>query len=161
MKSFRLYLRPPVITPRRVVADYRPEELTRFREEFLPIAERYRRYGRIGYSLVFLGATCILSSWAFPRFFSWLLGGFFACWLAIMLLVFLSPVPKCPACHNALDQGIGAYCPECGAHAIQRASWFLAPSCSSCGRAMSRRKARHYTIRACTYCGVPLDEKGI
>src|SRR5208282_751584 len=156
LKSFRLYLGRGPVAPMQVVADYKPQKLARFRADFRPVAESYRRLGRIGYALFFLFAACILLCWAFPLFTPWLLWGVFASWLAVMLLALLSKVPVCPACHNALDQDIGAYCPECGAHALQPGDWLRVPWCSSCGRQLFRGKARHYTIRPCTHCGVAL-----
>jgi hypothetical protein len=161
LKSFRLYLSRRAVAPRRVVADYQPEELARFREEFQPVAECYRRHVRIAYALMVPAGACIILCWAFPAVLSWFMMGFFACWLSLLVLAFLSPVLDCPACQNALDQGIGAYCPECGAHALQRGDWFRAPCCSSCRRKIQRGKGRHYTIRSCTQCGVPLDARGI
>jgi predicted RNA-binding Zn-ribbon protein involved in translation (DUF1610 family) len=163
LKSFRLYWQYPVVAPRRVVADYQPEELEQFRAEFRPVVERNRRLARIGYVVLAVAFASILGGWIFPNLLPWIMASFAACWLTLMLFAFLTARQECPACHNALDQGVGAYCPECGVNALQRGSWFRVPSCSSCGKEMRRGKGRrrHYKIRACTHCGVTVDKKGI
>ena len=161
LKSFRLYRSPGVVAPQRHVADYQPEELARFREEFRLVAHRYRLLGRIFFAPFILGFGCLLLSKMFPLFSPWGEGGFFVCWLAIALLI-LSHLtsPVCPACHNALERVLGGYCPESGAQAIQDGGRSHDTFCSACGKRLWHGKARHYTIRACTHCGVPLDEKG-
>lgn len=163
MKSFRLYLGTGrrVVPPARVAADYQPEELARLRAEFQPLASRYRRYRCIFAICVATFMICVLLCMTFPKYESYYGVCAFTSWLAGILLAIGSPVLECPACHNALDRRIGAYCPECGAHAIERDGWFTAPSCLSCGKKLTRGKGRHYTIRACTHCGVMLDDKGI
>ena len=161
MKSFRLYLKHRVVPPIRVVADYQPEELARLRAEFQPAVQRYRRCMRIAYICMANFVVCVLLGITIPVCRSWYVVGSLSSWLTLMFIAILSPVPDCPACHNALDRGVGAYCPECGDHALQRGNWFQTPWCSSCGKKLTRGKARHYTIRACTHCGVPLDDKGI
>ena len=157
MKSFRLYLKNRQVLPIQVVSDYRPDELMRFREFFRPIARRHRFWMRIGYIVITIAFVCIL----FSMFVTWFVFGFMICWLTLMLIKFLSPLPACPACHNSLDQGLGAYCPECGTLSLQSGAWFRAMWCSSCERDLWRGKSRHYTIRACTHCGVFLDEEGL
>lgn len=132
-----------------------------FCEEFRPVSERYRRLQRIAIALVALAASCFICYKLCPAFHSWPMIGFFICFLSATLLMSLLPVLSCPACRNALDQGGGIYCSECGASALQPSGWFRAPWCSSCGKTMLRRKGRLYKIRACRHCGVPLDEEGI
>ena len=161
LKSFRLYFGRRVVLPDRVVADYQPEELARLRAEFRLLAQHYRRCRCIGAICVAIFMICVLLFMTFPKYEFYYGVCAFTSWLAGILLAIGSPVPNCPACHNALDQGIDTYCPECGAHAIQRDGWFTAPSCLSCRKKLTRRKTRHYTIRACTHCGVMLDDKGI
>jgi len=159
MKSFRLYLRPPVITPVRFAGDYQTDELDRFRAEFRPVAERYRRRARISYLFIALGAACVLVGLASPVRPDWPVGGFVACWLALALMA-IWPAPTCPACHNGVSGDLGPYCPDCGAQAVQQGGWLRVPHCNSCKIALHWRR-RLYTIRACTHCGVPLDDKGI
>jgi hypothetical protein len=162
VKPFRIYLRTPKSTPQRFVEDYSSEEQLRLREEFKPLAKRYRQRMYAGYAVLGSAFFCILPGMIFPKImFPWLMSGFFVCWLILLFVVILSPVPGCPACHNKIDLGFGDYCSECGAHALKPGSWMRAPQCSACGKAMRRGKSRGYKIRACTYCGVMLDEKGL
>ena len=160
MKSFRLYSETPK-PPQRYASEFSAEELLRLREAFRPLAERYRRYMRVAYIVIGIALALLLSGFVFSKTRdSRLIGGFFICWLTLMFIAVLSPVPECPACHNRLDRSFGAFCPECGAHALQAKSWLRA-ECSSCGRAMQRGRGRGYSIRACTHCGVMLDEEGL
>jgi hypothetical protein len=160
MKSFRLFSETPK-PPQRYASEFPPEELSRLRDIFRPAATRYRRYMRVAYMVIGISFACILCGTVLSKtLFPWL-GGFFFCWLTLLFVAFLSPIPGCPACHNRLGEGFGAFCPECGARALQPGSWFRAPQCSSCGRAMRRGKSRGYSIRACTHCGVMLDERGL
>jgi hypothetical protein len=148
--------------PQRCVSVFTAEELLRLRGVFRPLAERYRRYARTAYIVLAISFACILSGMGFPKtMFPWFAGGFFICWLTLLFLACLSPNLDCPACHNRLERGFGPFCPECGAQALRPGRWFRAPMCSSCGRAMRRGKSRGYRIRACTHCGVMLDDKGL
>jgi hypothetical protein len=161
MRSFRLSSET-LMPPQRYASDFSAEELSHFREIFRPLAERYRRHLRTACIVLGLSFACILFGFVMPKtLFPWFLGGFFICWLTLLLLISLSPVPDCPSCHNRLDRGFGAYCPECGARALHPGGWLRAGQCSSCGRAMRRGKSRSYRIRACTHCGVMLDERGL
>ncbi len=161
VKSFRLYS-GTTKPPRRYASELPPEELSRLREIFRPMATRYRRHMRTAYIVVGVSFACILLGMVLPKtLFPWFLGGFFVCWLTLLFFAFLSPLPDCPVCHNRLDRDFGAFCPECGARALQPGSWFRAPQCLSCGRAMRRGKSRGYSIRACTHCGVMLEERGL
>jgi hypothetical protein len=162
LKSFRLYLTYEVLAPTKVVDDYQPEELERFRAAFHPLAQRYRHRIRcIGYPIAATAVVCWLLAIVFPRFLPWCVPGFMVSILALILLTCVSPLPKCPACHNALDHGLGEFCPECGSRGLDRVGWLHARQCASCEKRLTRRKARHYKIRACTQCGVFLDEKGL
>jgi hypothetical protein len=160
VKSFRIYLREAVKAPARVANDYLPEEAASFRETFRPIAERYRQRSRIagfGMAAFFL---CIGLGFMLPKhLFMYLWLGCICSWL---YMFFAAPrMPDCPACHNRLDAGFGAFCPECGSHSLQPGSWLRSPRCESCGKTMRRGKGRHYTIRACTHCGLMLDDRGL
>jgi predicted RNA-binding Zn-ribbon protein involved in translation (DUF1610 family) len=163
LKSFRLYLPHRVVTPLRFVGDYQPEELERFRDEFQPIARRYRRFNRFCYVSLAILAACVPLFLTFPLLDPWLWGAMIFFWSMLMLLAIQPPAPDCPACRNALDQGVGYYCPECGAKAIQRGDALSATFCASCGKTIgrSRKGGRRYTIRACSHCGVFLDDEGI
>ncbi len=166
VKSFRLYLQAPIATPKRFVTDYSPAELSRLREMFKPQAHRHRNWSRTGYIVIGIAFAFMLLGFVLQNIsLHWtqrvILGGFLACWITLMIIAFLFPVPWCPGCHNRIDRGFGAFCPECGARSLERGSWCRAPHCSSCGRAMGRGKSRGYSIHACTHCGVKLDDAGL
>jgi hypothetical protein len=147
----------------RCVADYTLDERAKLREDFQPIAEEYRhanRFSSIGFLtcglgmmslFFFLGKSSI--PWVLIPFLSGI--GFFI-WI-------LSKIPPliCPGCNNYLDGRFGRYCPECGSDRFQRGSWFQPSYCPACGKWIGRGKDRQYDIRACTHCGVMLDEKGV
>ena len=163
MKSFRLYLSHKALVPTKFVSDYRPEELELFRATFKPIAQHYRRWERIIEYVFFpILVSFVLLAVVFPTFLAYGVSCFMVCWFSLILLVaYVRPIPNCPACHNALDKGLGAFCPECGARAVQREYWMKRPWCASCDKGLTWGKGRHYTIRACTHCGVFLDDTGI
>lgn len=160
MKSFHPFSRKPVASPERVVTDYALEDIAEFREQFRPVVDRYRRRWRVagfGLAAFFL---CIISAQALPNhlfLYFWAAG--ICLWFFVVFAV--PRTPDCPACHTRLGADFGAFCPECGSRSLQAGSWFRSPQCSSCGKSMRRRKGRNYKIRACTHCGVMLDERGL
>ncbi len=162
MKSFRLYTSEPIAVPQRLAPDMPPDERARLREAFRPSARRYRRVGRIELGIFSAAIGFVLLGMMLPKPLSgWMLAGFMTCWCAILATFLLSPSLACPACANKLEQGFGPFCPECGAGALGPAGFFRAPHCAACGRDMRRGKGRHYRIRACTHCGLWLDDKGL
>ena len=163
MKSFRLYLDPKPNTPERYVRDYSTEEQTKIREEFRRSAERYRRYRRVAYVApgIVLGVGVLLWLVLSAAQEEWLFGVCFTGLVIYVCVASLAPLLNCPACHNRLDVGLGEFCPECGARALKRVERCFQAQCLVCGRTLSRGKSRHYKIRACTYCGVMLDEDGL
>ena len=162
MKSFRVYLREPTTPPLRLVTEIPPEEQVELRESFKPLARQSRRSRRIAEIIIAVAFGCVLLGFVVPKaYFPWVMGGFFVCWVTLVSMTFFSPPLLCPACHNKVDAGFGLFCPECGARALQPGSWFRAPHCSVCGREMHRGKGRHFSVRACTYCGVWLDDEGL
>jgi hypothetical protein len=162
VKSFYLYLRQPVTAPAREVADYSVEERSHFREAFSSIAAGYRHHAHIGYFGVGGFAACILlamilSKWLFPWFF--VPGLIF--WLIALGSALSAPQLICPGCSNDIEHRFESYCPECGSRQFQRRGWWRSPSCTACGKTMRRGKGRSYKIRACTHCGLMLDERGL
>lgn len=159
VKSFHLYLRKPATTPVRVVTDYAPEDVAVFRERFRLMAEHYHRRSRramFGIGAFFL---CLILGMTLPKhLFLYFWAGGICSWLFV---VFAAPsTPDCPACHSQLDASLGAFCPECGSRSLQPGGWFRSPRCDCCRKSLRRGKGRHFKIRACTHCGVMLDEKG-
>ena len=162
----------------KVADEYSAEEQMRFREQFAPVAQRYRQRNRrrkvcvIGcaiwmgipayiYFATVVGLHIIPAS-GLPADLSWI-------WFVVLLpwalasIVFQLSMPRleCPACHNLLDRRLGQYCPECSSSQLEPEHWYRAPRCNACGKRMARAKGgRCYKIRACTHCGVILDEIG-
>ena len=162
MKSFRVYLKVPTVAPERYVEQMPPHEREGLREAFVPAARRFRRTVRTAGFLVGGCIICGALGFVLPKqMFGWAVGGFLVCGFAVASVILLSPALRCPGCRNELERGLGSYCPECGSRSLDAAGWFRVPHCSACGRDMRSRKTRHYRIRACTYCGVWLDNKGL
>jgi hypothetical protein len=165
VKSFRLYLPEPPPIPVRVVTDYTPDELLAFRERFRPLADHYKRRCRVASFGAALFVLCLILCIILPTVLPKHLSVYF--WVAgicVWLFAFLAAplVPECPACHNKLDAAPGPFCPECGSRSVKTEGWFRLPRCESCGKSLTKGKGgRRYKIRACTHCGVRLDERGL
>jgi hypothetical protein len=181
----------------KVVSDYSEEELMRFREQFAPVAQRFRqlerllkvkRFGRSGGQdrlifgiIIWVGFVIILglvkisesiTRWILPNVAGTIPGWIISvALLSISFLILFSAfgiLPlyqarlKCPACHNRLvSRRWENYCPECDSDRLEAGNWYRAWRCNDCGkRLISGKGGRRYKIRACTHCGVLLDEKG-
>ncbi len=156
-------LRGPRIVPRVVVTDYSAEQAAEFREQFRPLAEEYRqRLRRVGWILAGWIGFCGFLALDLPAGEK---GFSVFCGFAGFLLIggiFWPALPPCPACRQRLDDYVGAFCPECGNATVKPGGFLQPPKCSSCGKSLgSGRGGRQYKIRACTHCGVKLDEKGL
>jgi hypothetical protein len=152
----------PKPAPARVVTNYEAAELMKFRETFASAGEAYARSG-----LRMLACFGLAVAFFFAMFYSpdglkeWFLLPFGVCFVGVLLS--LKGLRRaCPACRNVLDEGpFGQYCPQCGSPKLEQPDLFRPPRCGACGQTMRRRRrGRHYKIRACTHCGVMLDEAG-
>jgi hypothetical protein len=158
VKSFRLYS-PKPRSPQCYASEISPEQSARLRERFQNARARYNRKMLLGLIAMGIAAICSMIGMNLTLSISFAYSSFVVCGITALILVFLLH-PNCPACHNAVEDSLGAFCPECGARALQRGGWFKFPKCSSCSREMRHGKSRGYTIRNCTHCGLKLDEKG-
>lgn len=147
----------------RTVADYTPEEKARLHEAFAPAGRDYRRRRKTLILVVLMAVPGLLFGLRLERLFVWApLVTMVLWWIVLAIAVALMPRLRCPGCANYIEYGFGPYCPECGSRSLGPESWFRYPRCASCGKWMSRRKGgRRYKIRACTHCGLPLDERGL
>ena len=162
MKSFRLYLREPITHPPRLAAEIPPEERKQLRDSFKPEARSHRRRGQLAVILFVTMFGCVLLALVGPKgLIPWCIGGFFVCWIAFAGMACLVPPLRCPACRNNVVCAVGPFCPECGARALQPGTFFRPPHCSGCGRVMNGGKTRHFRVRACTHCGLELDDVGL
>ena len=160
MKSFRFYLRHPIITPSRLVTDYSADEVADFRRGFKLVAEKYRFKTRLSVG-GFLAALFFTFCGLWLPYPFWIYS-LIAILCSLVVTAFgASEFPVCPGCENTLDAGIGAYCPECGSHEVRPRCWLRSPSCNSCGKELLRAKGSWYKIRGCTHCGLMLDSRGL
>ena|SRR5579871_1684766 len=161
MKSFRLYLREPTTPPQRLVTDIPPEEQAQLQESFKPVVQRYRWRQRICLILVMVAFGFVFCFFVNKAQESWVATGFFLCWMVVAGIALFSPQLRCPACQNIVEEGYGPFCPECGAQTLQPGTWLRAPHCAACDRVMLHGKTRRYKVRACTHCGLWLDDAGV
>jgi DNA-directed RNA polymerase subunit RPC12/RpoP len=164
MKSFRIYRREPFQTPERCAPDYSDEELNCLREEFREPAARYRRNLHLFILvLALLFAAFFVIVWKFPHANDAKgVSILFAIFAVVLGFDVVCPEPKCPGCqNNVLTKKVGDFCPECGSRSLTKPKWFGRPSCSACGKHLRLHKGRLYRIRACTHCGVWLDDQGL
>jgi hypothetical protein len=162
MSSFRLYLPPEPPAPAREVADYSAEERDRLRDAFASIAADCRRHRRIALFGAGGFAGCILLAMLLPKsWFPWFAIPVVLSWLISFGAIVSAPRLMCPGCRHEIDRGFGPYCPECGDRQLEPGGWFRSPRCGTCGKTMRRGKYRHYKIRACTHCGLMLDDRGL
>ena len=146
---------------------YSAADRTQFRTAFAPVAATYRRNRRIGaYAVVaWVGsfllprilpepASSWLTSWLFLPLILLFVLGIVAAWRSRRLI--------CPGCTQNLEVGLGPYCPECGSGELQPGSFLKPPHCPACDRSLKQKNHRRlYRIRACTHCGLMLDEQGL
>ena len=162
VRSFRLYLRQAIVKPAREVADYSGEERDRLRDAFRSVASDYRRHTRVSYVAAGGFAGCLIAALILPKvLFPWFLIPAFTFWLVALGSMASAPCLICPGCSNEIDCSFGRYCPECGSPELQTVGWLRSPRCTACGKSMRRGKGRHYRIRACTHCGLMLDDSGL
>src|ERR1043166_150352 len=149
----------------RVATDYSDEERAQFREVFAPRAARYRRYSRLSLFIACGAFAAVIAAFVIlPGLgLKWVCGVLFLGLLALVVFAgFSQPSLECPACHSDVDsRRLGRYCPECGSEQLRTRRWPLAPKCDACGAVMRHGKGRGYSIRACTHCGVLLDDRGV
>jgi len=164
----------------KVAAECSAEEQRRFREQFAPIAQRYRRRNRrfkictvVGalwmgipayvFVATLFGLPSSSASDLMERLFLIWIGGPLLCLVSVALL-FALPELRCPACHNRLeylDRRLPRYCPACGSSELEAGDWRRWPKCRACGKQLRQHKSRSYPIRACTHCGAILDDAGL
>lgn len=163
MKSFKFYLRHEATPPEKLVEDYSTQEITDLQAEIARRISRRRKHVLLIRVMIGMGALCVLFTITFLRPLPlWVSGtaGLFSLVVITYSAVF-ARLPPCPACHNELDQNIGPFCPECGSTSVLPGSMFQAPRCPACGVVLRNAKVRGYCIRACTNCGVMLDDEGV
>jgi len=148
----------------KTVNDYSAEEQARFRELFAPAANQHRRRSQRSLLMFFVGCgvtilCALVLPWEWPAT-RWIMIALIAATFLTRLLSFWEPRLTCPACCNDVTAWPpGSYCPQCGSAPLEPATWRSSPRCRACGT-LNQNKGRQYPIRACTHCGVILDETG-
>jgi hypothetical protein len=166
MRLFPLHFGNPK-PPQRYASDIPPAEQAEFRNAFKRQIQRNRRIVKT-WGCIFLAnfAVLILAiPIPYPPLVVWSALSFIVC---LLMLVFLTPTYVCPACRGSLVFDFGEFCPECGKRTLSRAGWRTDRKCTSCGKTMEWRRGgrfsgggRRYDVRACTHCGLWLDDRGI
>lgn len=135
------------------------------RNEFRNTADRLRLIRRI-VPLVF-GAFLVgfwLSWWLQSTFLFLVLFALIVAFLiGIVAHALFAPI-LCPGCQKRLFRSsLDEFCPECGAHALQKPGNRGAPSCTDCGTTFQRgpKNSRQWPIKCCTNCGCRLDDEGL
>ncbi|MFZ1054880.1 MAG: hypothetical protein WAN79_04335 [Opitutaceae bacterium] len=142
------------------------------RDRFKPTADAYRRISRIlrlssCLLILFWPLVLIPKNSVYANYRIVGVAGIVTCVFGILIgsLIWL-PRLTCPSCHGRMDprrglggNGIGPYCPECGAAAIEDA--FLDQKCTACNKALRNRHGRSYKIRYCTRCDAHVDDLGV
>lgn len=105
----------------------------------------------------------VFTGFLLPKAYTgWIVAAFFICWLVLVVIAITRSELECPACHgNLVSRQLGSYCPECGVGGLKPGGWFTSPHCNACDKTLRRGKSRQYRIRACTHCGLVLDERGL
>jgi RNA polymerase subunit RPABC4/transcription elongation factor Spt4 len=155
----------------KAIPDCSPEEIRQYRERFAADLKQYRatekRYA-LPVLLVFLaGFSALIYSYVLsPHPIKWLL----ATGIVLIIAGFVSLVAtafllqsrlKCPACHFSFLSDIANHCPECGSASLESGDWLGAKHCNACGKSLRTGKNRNFRHKACTNCGVFLDDKGL
>jgi len=154
-----------------VTGRYPAEEITRFQKTFAEDLKQYRaadrRYATPIMLVLLAGFAAVICSFVLSQTrIKWLLGagifliaaGFIA---FVAAAVLLQKKLMCHACHQLFLDDLDAYCPECGSAALEPADWSDARHCNACGKNLRGGRNRNYRYKACTHCGVLLDEKGL
>jgi len=153
------------------VGDYSPEELKQFREMFAVDLKQYRatnrRYANPILVVILVGFAAIFCSFLLSQtLIRWLLGAGI-CLIAagvIIIAIAASSLQKkllCPACHDLFIDEIGECCPECGSASLESGDWIGTQHCNACGKNLRIGRNRNFRYKACTHCGVFLDEMGL
>jgi RNA polymerase subunit RPABC4/transcription elongation factor Spt4 len=162
----------PTVARKNVeVTSYSLEELQRFKDTFASDLKRSlaseRRFA-LPILIVFLAgfAAVFCSFLIFKPPATWLfIAGFVLVavgliFIAITATMFQSQL-ICPACHNRFLDEINEYCPQCGSASVEMRRWRGAWHCNFCNKDLVPGKRRNFKYKACTHCGVLLDEKGL
>lgn len=132
------------------------------REQFRPVARKYRRHGGIVVTFILLG---MLSAWAASKYHydrsPWFVAFFLLCCVGGVVAMLRAPTLRCPGCGADAGGVPERFCPDCGDKSVVDNA-LSAYRCTSCRKRLtSRRGGRRYRVRFCTHCGAHLDDAGV
>jgi hypothetical protein len=157
---------------------YTTSQQKQLRTDFEPVAAQYRhfKHWKTGLSFGFMACLALFfcidflpSNLTFIWLFSFL-ALFVLFWLVtIVLSLRMNALFMCPGCIYPLKE-LHTYCPECGhAGLVPAVSHWLSTTpahCTACSKDLVITSgkdggSRQYTIRACSHCGLYLDDEGL
>lgn len=146
---------------RRSANDYSAEELRYFQQQFMPKAQRYRKWWRgFRMGMLLLFPVVFISGLILPHpEYGFILIGIGL--TALLVAVFFYPPLHCPACQSHLEVEFGQYCPQCCTTGLIPADQRDFPCCKNCGDLRRGKGGRNYKIRFCSRCGIPVDQRGV
>jgi RNA polymerase subunit RPABC4/transcription elongation factor Spt4 len=146
------------------------EELQRFRDEFAAELKQNRASERrfaLPILMIFVAgfAAIFCSFLLFHPPVTWLfITGFGLVGLGLILIAVTATKFQrrliCPACRHSFIDELAEFCPECGSDSLD-SNWRGKRHCNFCGKDLVSGKNRNFKYKACTHCGVLLDEKGL
>jgi RNA polymerase subunit RPABC4/transcription elongation factor Spt4 len=147
------------------------EELHRYQETFAAELKEYRaserRFALPVLAIFLVGFAAIFCSFLlFKPPSLWLfVTGFVLVAIGLILIAVTATIFQrkliCPACRHHFIEEINDCCPECGSPALGSPDWRGARHCNFCDKDLVSGKNRNFKYKACTHCGVLLDEKGL
>lgn len=80
-----------------------------------------------------------------------------------LYLVYRLSLWRCPCCRWDIEHDVGRHCPCCGQKSLEHT---MGPRCKACGIVLQwdwqrRVCRRHFTIHACSVCGLWLSDEGL
>jgi hypothetical protein len=164
MKSLHYYRQAPVLESPTPATSIPLEQQEILRGIFDKDFRRYRVQHRTAMCLtVGLAIAFWCSLFILPRtYVAWAGVGFVVAVVLGVLSLVIFPFPICPACQRLPTDCTGAFCPECGAQALEPGMLLIPPRCFACKKKMSgSSERRRYKIHACTHCGLWLSDEGV
>ncbi|MGD0509471.1 MAG: hypothetical protein ABSA27_16855 [Terriglobales bacterium] len=154
------------------VGHYSPEELKQFQEIFAADLKQYRatdqQYAAPLLAVFLVGVAAVVCSYLLSSQppIKWLLGAGIVLIAGVFISIAVAASSlekqlKCPACHSLFIDEIGECCPECGSAPLVPGGGLGGLHCSSCGKKLISGKNRNFRYKACTHCGVLLEQKGL
>jgi RNA polymerase subunit RPABC4/transcription elongation factor Spt4 len=151
--------------------NYSREEINTLRETFAADLKQYRvSEGKCAWVVLILFlagfAVVFCSTVLFQPPAKWLLvAGIVLIGAGLVLIAVTASLLqnnlRCPGCHHRFIDKMDKCCPDCGSPSLEPPNWYGARFCNECQRKLVAGKNRNFRYKACTHCGVFLDDKGL